>query len=74
MTHHETPNVPGNMDGFLRVSTLAPWINALSDADARQDPAVIPDYLGTVEPPDFNRQPDKARLKHAWSAAEPQTC
>jgi ectoine hydroxylase-related dioxygenase (phytanoyl-CoA dioxygenase family) len=25
--------------------------------------AVIPDYRGTVEPPDFNRQPDRARLE-----------
>ena len=33
---------------------------------------VILDYRGTVEPPDFNRQPDRAKLEQAWSRAEPQ--
>ncbi len=33
---------------------------------------LIPDYRGSVEPPDFNRQPDRARLEQASRLAEPQ--
>ena len=31
---------------------------------------LIPDYRGAVEPPDFNRQPDRARLERASRLAE----
>ena len=31
---------------------------------------VIPDYRGSVEPPDFNRQPDRARLQQASRSSD----
>lgn len=39
---------------------------------ARSSRPVVPDYRGTVEPPDFNRQADREWLKQTWSLAEPQ--
>ncbi|MCY4139805.1 MAG: phytanoyl-CoA dioxygenase family protein [Rhodobacteraceae bacterium] len=33
---------------------------------------LIPDYRGTVEPPEFNRQPDRVKLEQAWSPAGQQ--